>query len=140
MAMQTLRGVVGLVLVVIVAVGCATMQQSGSPLPAERDNYCQDEAIRWVKRRLGEDTTIVASWIDKSGVQEKAVTGWRVLVWTDRCDGYFTMDFGFRTVPECTRPQYGERSAMMMMAGAAGDCRRLVPEMDHRHWPLHRTP
>ena len=117
-------------LVVATISGCATREQA-KPMPAERNNYCLDEAIGWVKRRFGDDTRILAAWIDKAGIQEKAVTGWRVQVWTDRCDGYFTMDYGFRTVPECTRPQYHEREPMMMMVGAVGDCRRLLPRMDH---------
>lgn len=112
-------------------VGCAPLGGHRTPLPAETNNYCQDEAIRWVKGRFGEATQIRTSRTDKSGIQEKAVTGWRVLVWTDGCDGYFTMDFGFRTVSECTRPQYGEREHMLMMVGAVGDCRRLLPRMEH---------
>jgi hypothetical protein len=115
-------------LVTIVS-GCATGHDK--PLAVEGGNYCQDEAIQWVKDRFGEDTQIRASWIDKAGIQEKAVTGWRVLVWTNKCDGYFTMDYGFRTVSECTRPQHGERHHMMLMVGAVGDCRRLLPRMEH---------
>jgi hypothetical protein len=127
--MRWLRVVAIAAVIMASASGLAIGQDK--PLPAERNNYCLDEAIRWVKHRYGDDTEIRAAWIDKSGIQEKAVTGWRVLVWTNRCDDYFTMDFGFRTVAECTQPQYGEREHMMLMVGAHGDCRRLLPRMEH---------
>jgi hypothetical protein len=44
---------------------------------------------------------------------------------------HFTADYGFRTVAECTKPQYGEREPMMLTIGAVGDCRRLLPRMEH---------
>ena len=127
--MQSLRIVA--VAVVIMVAGSVLAIGQDKPMPAERNNYCLDEAIRWVRQRFGDDTEILAAWIDKSGIQEKAVHGWRVLVWTNRCDDYFTMDFGVRTVADCARPQYGEREQMMLMVGAHGDCRRLLPRMDH---------
>jgi hypothetical protein len=127
--MQPLR-MLAIAAILMAAVSDPAIGQD-QPLPAEKNNYCLDEAIRWVKQRFGEGAEILAAWIDKAGMQEKAVTGWRVQVWTNRCDGYFTMDYGFRTVAECTRPQYGERERMMLMVGAHGDCRRLLPRMDH---------
>ena len=87
----------------------ATAPALPKPLPAEKNDYCQDEAIKWVKTRFGEDIKILGSRIDKSGVQEKAVAGWRVLVSTDRCDGFFTMDYGVRSTEECNMPQIWER-------------------------------
>jgi hypothetical protein len=44
---------IGASLLTIVS-GCATGQDK--PLPVEDGNYYQDEAIRWVKQRFGEDT------------------------------------------------------------------------------------
>jgi hypothetical protein len=99
------------------------------PLRAERNNYCIDDAVTWVKQRLGPDTA-VRPWMDRSGIPEKGVTGFRVIVWTDKCDGYFTMGFGTRGTPECTTPQYGERDPMLQMVGASGECRRFVPTME----------
>jgi hypothetical protein len=101
------------------------------PLPVEKGDYCQDEAIRWVKSRFGDDTKILGSRIDKSGVQEKAVSGWRVLVSTDRCDGFFTMDYGVRSTEECKKPQIGERESMLMMVGATGGCKQLLPRAEY---------
>jgi hypothetical protein len=100
------------------------------PGSAGASDVCHDEAVSWVKRRLGEDTRILATRTDRSGIQHKQVTGWRVLVWIDRCAGYFTMGFGARTMPECTLPGAAERLPMLRMVGAVGDCRSLVPEMD----------
>jgi hypothetical protein len=96
------------------------------PLPAEKNDYCQDEAVRWLKSRFGEDTKILDSRIDKSGVREKEVKGWRVVVSTDRCDGFFMMDYGVRSTEECKKPQIGEREPMLMMVGAMGDCTQLL--------------
>jgi hypothetical protein len=90
------------------------------PLPAEKNDYCQDEAIRWVKSRFGEDTKILGSRIDKSGVQEKEVKGWRVLVSTDHCDGFFTMDYGVRATEEC-------KTAVRRAGADADDGRRHGP-------------
>jgi hypothetical protein len=104
----------------------ATAPAVQKPLPAEKNDYCQDEAIRWVKSRFGEDTKILDSRIDKSGVQEKEVKGWRVLVSTDRCDGFFTMDYGVRAAEECKKAQIGEREPMLMMVGATGGCKQLL--------------
>jgi hypothetical protein len=101
------------------------------PLPAEKNDYCQDEAIRWVKSRFGEDTKILGSRIDKSGVQEKEVKGWRVLVSTDHCDGFFTMDYGVRATEECKTAQFGEREPMLMMVGATGRCKQLLPRAEY---------
>src|SRR6185312_2205329 len=111
----------------LVAVAAVTADRLGS---TGASNVCHDEAVSWVKRRLGEDTGILATRTDRSGIQHKQVTGWRVLVWTDRCEGYFTMGFGARTMPECTQPGAAERLPMLRMVGAVGDCRSLVPEMD----------
>ena len=100
------------------------------PLPAERNDYCVDEALTWVKQRLGPETQMRA-WMDRSGInEEKGVKGFHVIIWTDKCDGYFTMGFGTRGIPECTRPQYGERDTLMQMVGAKGDCRRFLPAME----------
>jgi hypothetical protein len=123
---RTPRGIVSL-LVVVATFGSAFGAEE--PRSASTQDVCHDEAVAWVKRRLGADTQILAAWTDRSGIQHKQVTGWRVLVWTDRCAGYFTMGFGVRAIPECA-PSHGERTPMMRMAGAVGDCRRLVPRMD----------
>jgi hypothetical protein len=109
--------------------GC--LMPAEKPLPAMMNNYCQDEAITWLKKRFGDDIQILSSRIDKSGIQEKEVKGWRVLVWIDRCDGYFTVDYGVRSTAECTTPQMGERDRLLLMVGAVGDCRRLLPRMEH---------
>jgi len=69
--------------------------------------------------------------MDKSGVKgEKGVMGFRVLVWTDLCQGYFTMGFDSHGFPECSSPQYGERVPMLHMVGVMGDCQRLLPGME----------
>jgi hypothetical protein len=109
----------------------ATAPALPRPLPAEKNDYCQDEAIQWVKNRFGRDTKILESRIDKSGVQEKEVKGWRVLVATDRCDGFFTMDYGVRASEECKKPQLGEREPMLMMVGATSGCKQLLPRAEY---------
>jgi len=109
----------------------ATAPALPKPLPAEKNDYCQDEAIQWVKSRFGADTKILGSRIDKSGVQEKEVKGWRVLVSTDRCDGFFTMDYGVRATEECKEAQVDEREPMLMMVGATGGCKQLLPRAEY---------
>jgi hypothetical protein len=84
-----------------------------------------------VKSRFGEDTKILESRIDKSGIQEKEVKGWRVLVSTDRCDGFFTMDYGVRATEECKKAQLGEREPMLMMVGATRGCKQLLPRAEY---------
>jgi hypothetical protein len=131
------RMLVGL-LAVLTMPGAPRAAENGvfKPLPAEKSDYCVDEAMTWVKERLGPDTKM-RTFMDKSGInEEKGVKGFHVIIWTDKCDGYFTMGFGTRGIPECTRPQYGERDTLLQMVGAQGDCRRFMSSgmemLDHR--------
>ena len=57
--MRALRASTIVASLVPIVSGCATGQDK--PLPVEAGNYCQDEAIRFVKERVGEDTQIRAS-------------------------------------------------------------------------------
>jgi hypothetical protein len=52
----------------LLLVAPATASALPKPMPAEKNDYCQDEAIRWVKSRFGEDTKILGSRIDKSAL------------------------------------------------------------------------
>jgi hypothetical protein len=69
---------------------------------------------------------------------EKEVKGWRVLVSTDRCDGFFTMDYGVRATEECKKAQVGEREPMLMMVGATSGCKHLLPRAEYPSGAGHR--
>src|SRR5262249_1913984 len=88
--------------------GARSGKRSAKPLPMGRGDSGRYEAVSRVKQRFGDETSIRATWMDKSGLKdEKGVMGFGVLVWTDLCQDYFTMGFDSHGFPECFSPSTG---------------------------------
>lgn len=102
------------------------------PIAVPKGDYCADEAVSWIKNRLGSDTKIEGVMLEKSGCNDKQDTScYRYNVWTNKCGGYFTFMYGFYSMGDCKRPQYGERTKMLHSVGAIGDCTRHLKGFDY---------
>ena len=100
------------------------------PAPNGQGDYCIDEAVTWAKHRFGGSATILGTMRDKNVPLEKETRFFRVHIWTDLCQDYFTFGYGFYGYERCEKPQYQQRTSMLWTAGAMGDCTRALPRME----------